>query len=84
MKITEAIDMYNGNMHHYPPKKEDINLLIQRYDFIFTKNNKWFYNASTDDVDILKKITIHKVVEEKGEKWALINNLTGEVLKHNL
>lgn len=84
MEITQAIDMYNGNKHYYPPKEEDIPKLERRYDFIFTKNGKWFYNSSTDDVNILNKVEAHIPVEEKGEKWALIQNLTGEIIKSNL
>jgi len=66
-KITKAIDMFNGNIHNYSPKEKDISLLKRRYDFIFTKNKKWFYNSSTDDKNILNTIKLNVPVENKNE-----------------
>jgi len=85
MKITEASDMYNNNEHNYPPKEEDISKLVDRYDFLFTKNKKWYYISSSDDYKAFtsEKFSMHKPVEEAEENWAVINNMTGEIMLNN-
>lgn len=49
------------------------------YDFLFTKQNEWFYINSFDDPDapLVKKQC--KTVTDKGEVWVIVAPRTGQV-----
>ena len=84
--ITETTDYKNGQMHYYPPKKEDLPKLIKLYDFIFTKNGKWFYQSSHNNYKIFTSpdYNFQEPIENKNENWAVINNMTGYVMLTNI
>jgi len=82
--LLTATDMYNGNKHYYPAKESDLPLLVKRYDFIFTKNESWYYTSSSDHPTEFKSLKLHEPVEDVGEQWMIINNLTGAIHETNI
>lgn len=80
-----ATDMYNGNIHNYPCHPLDVTKINKKFDFIFTKENKWYYNSSSNNPeDFIQEVNLVEAVESKGESWKIINAITGEIYKENV
>jgi hypothetical protein len=75
MLFTEKLkDMFNGREIKYPVLDSKL-----KYDFIFTKEGKWFYVNSSDDFQ--KLISINSPpVEKRKENWAIVEPLTGKII----
>lgn len=80
-----AIDIYNHNRHTYPATELDKKLITKKFDFIFTRNSSWFYICSSDQSKefTLVPMEFNKAVEEKRQKWKVVNALTGEIINEN-
>lgn len=81
----KSIDMYNSTKHEYPASEFGKKIITKKYDFIFTKNGNWFYICSDDEPTafLTKPTDIKSQVEECGEKWKVLDALSGEIIHEN-
>ena len=76
--VEDVFDMYNNNLIKYPVKY----VCKYKYDFIFTKNNTWYYISSSNDKEKLKK-TLGPAAESKKQRWRIIEATTGVIADEN-
>lgn len=77
--VHPTSDMYGAFYDVVYPRKANEGL---KYDFVFTKNKSWVYSCSENDPEKLIK-SLAPVVEERNEKWRVVETCTGEIYKQN-
>lgn len=80
-----ALDYQNYYPYAYPKTGEEASKVRLKFDFIFTKNKKWFYISSSNDAALFtaKGYELHKPVEQRNEQWKVVDAITGEIIKEN-
>lgn len=80
-----ARDYEHNYPYEYPKTGEEANKVRLPFDFIFTKKGDWYYISSCSDWKKFtnKEFALHKPVEEKGEKWKIVDAITGEIKKQS-
>ena len=79
----EVLDFKGEETHNYPATKEQISRIRFYYDFIFTREGKWFYASSSSDAEKFEKMRFHKPIEENGEEWKVINAISGQIISES-
>lgn len=74
--MCKSIDMYNGRVITYPHKPEEVR---RKFDFHFTKDKKWYYINSSDD--ILKFAQQQLIAVNRGQQFRIVDSLTGAIVK---
>jgi hypothetical protein len=76
-----ARDYCHNYPYSYPKDNKEALKVRLPFDFIFTRKGEWFYISSCDDWRKFtnKNFALHEPVEEKGEKWKVVNAITGEI-----
>jgi len=77
-------DVYGERDHTYPATDKLSAEVRLKYDFILTRNGKWFYMSSTNDPQQFINYKLNEPVEEKGEQWKIVEAISGEVFKEHL